>query len=252
MEVGIKTYVLLNSKFTNFKNSLFTLLLLCWVQNVCAQHNSFTTKSKWRFQIETGLNYSHFLDKNTQLSGVYFELFKAPRFWGVKGTYNKTHSVIFNSMLYAKRINIRPQLGQDYIWHKIHTLGYGYTINQKKINVIVTAQLCYRTGLERYTHDYYYTHVLTSGIVYNKPWGVNIGVQAEYFITNNIGIGLNAGYYLFPFENTKLSGADVEQINPGLVARTSPNKEIFISSLKLFYNFALPKSINKLNPFKKK
>lgn len=226
-----------------------TVLMIFWAQYVCAQNMSFIEQSKWRFQIEAGLNYSSFLDKNPRVNGSYFNLFKIPRFMGLKATYKKKHIFVFNSITHAKRVNIRPLIGIDYILFNIHTLGYGYAINIKTFNVVFTTQVSYRTGLERYIHDYYYSHLVTSGISYNKPWGGIIGIQVDYLVTNNIGIGINSGYYFFPFENTKLSGGYVEQINPDLVAKTTPNKQIFIGTLKLFYNFSLPKSLNRLIPF---
>jgi len=273
MEIGIKTCVLLNNKFTIIKSTFIVMLILFWAQNASAQKSNITPKHDLRFQLELGCNYSYFPDKNKQFSGIgllpgwvnYDFIYQgrkrrfASALFGVKAIYKNKHVFSYNSFSFgAVRYFDQPYTtGQYYQQYAVKAFGYGYQFSFSNLNFTINTQLCYRTGMERYNVHFYPTspyqsNATTGSIGYQKPWGGSLSIQTDYFITNNFGLGLSAGYYFFPFEDAKLKASFLHLYNPKMEATTFPNKGFYHGSLKLFYNFALPKSINKLNPFKKK
>jgi hypothetical protein len=234
------------------------------VLEISAQNTKTTLRNTMSYQLELGINYSSFPKEKGQFEGTGFQMGWKPytsgdakglpflyynEYWAYKLIYKDKHivkissvsSVFFNSDLKVSR----QDMGVFYRQHKIASFGYGRPFRFRFATANLFAQLSYRKGHEDAIHFYYQDNILGSSLQYKNPWGLSALVEIERTLFKNFGIGLNGGYYYFPFENGRLHGGNIEYYNPTLQNDVRAPKHILIGTVKIFYQFHIPKSKNR-------
>ncbi|MBC7382785.1 MAG: hypothetical protein H7296_07275 [Bacteroidia bacterium] len=242
-----------------FKISLpLSLLLFLWAFHANAQGNK---KGKtYKDYFEGGINYSYFFDytKMSLSDGVIvaFEFNqnsytpraiyrKIPLFhWGFKHFYKPVHCILYNYQSFAitypnKEMIIGLISSRNY---KIIGLGYGYKLPLKTPEIVLTSELAYRySGGE--TVVYLFTNSglpfveSYDGYLYYNSIGAGPGIDINYFLLNNVGVGVKLNYYLFPFEKGRLHENGIEYAAPELAASYRPTKQVLTLNVCLVYRF---------------
>lgn len=234
----------------------YVLMILIYSTQLSAQNNS-----QLRLQVELGLNYTNFIGGIPgNINGVGFTeinwklpyalqdeglpFLKFNEYFSCKINF-KHHRINFNylsSLNYNKDMpNFGKTVGLYKKKYQIYSVGYGFQKDVIGIKLIILGNICYRIGEEGAIHAVNQGDVITgSWMIYQKPWGWMTGLEAEYLINKNIGVGVNFGYYSFPFEDAKLTGNFIEILNPEMLNNSRPTKELTIWSAKIIYNFAPP------------
>lgn len=238
------------------KSSTSLLILIC-VSCVVIAQTKFNMKAL-RFQVEFGKHTMRMLDKNYNPSGIQWgtvpyypiQIFRLDPTGGgsvylaFKVSYKK-HLLIYRHTEYTtpKKDFEMPETGLRGYNVRINSWGYGYKFIDSHFKLSANMEICHRIGGEGYI-----TAWMINGaeirkywtvFFYENPWGISPSIDCEYHFTPNLGIGINAAYFLFPFESARLSGKEAD-LNPTLRDSTRPNKEIFLGTIKLIYNFGLP------------
>jgi hypothetical protein len=83
----------------------------------------------------------------------------------------------------------------------LKSIGYGYILPTKYINISILGHICHRTGIENvqfWNGNGLYIHNYKNAWLDYDSYGIKLGIDAEYFFNKNIGIGTNISYYCFP------------------------------------------------------
>ncbi|MES2559977.1 MAG: hypothetical protein V4590_09570 [Bacteroidota bacterium] len=216
--------------------------------------------SQLRYQVEIGLNYTTFIGGIPgNVNGLGYTGIR----WRLPGALSdKGLPFLLQNEYFSAKVNYRRHRIQYSYWscsnnnkdfvlnktvglthkkHQIYSVGYGYLKDIFGIKFAFTGGICYRIGSETVVHSINTADIVyLSGMDYQKPWGWMTGIEIEYLATKNLGIGLNLGYYSFPFEDAKLTGNFIESMNPEMLANAKPTKQLGIGTVKIIYNFSLP------------
>jgi hypothetical protein len=122
---------------------------------------------------------------------------------------------------------------------KMCNLGLGKLFNFSRIQINPKIALSYRfSGMQWTTFGYRnpgsgLSEPLFAYLMYNSI-GFSMGLDANYFFTKNLGIGIKATYNLYPFENAKLSsGNTIDQPDRLLIETHKPLNQVVILNFKI-------------------
>jgi len=259
MHTYYQTFLNSNKKKPEVKvKYLLFALVLFFANSVYCQHK----KTKiFQNQIELGFNYTKQFNKRDIASGIGSLITTGNKYaqtGGLRWDYNRYLS--YKAILFERhilKISYEDNGGEidpfvpNFVgfWSYemyLKSIGYGYILPTKYINISLLGHICHRTGIENvqfyngnWNGQYIYNY-LNSWLRYNS-YGVKLGIDAEYFLNKNIGIGTNISYYYFPNEEAKLYGNDIETINPNMQKTYKPIGEFVNINFKIAYRFSLPK-----------
>ncbi len=234
--------------------SLATLLIL--TQHTLGQNKKFKV---FQNQIEVGFNYTKQFSNRDVVSGIGYLISTGNKYEQtdrLKWNYNRYfgYKVIFFEKHIIKLCyednggDINPYIptfvGFWGYYMYIKSIGYGYILPINKFNITIIGQLCNRTGVENVQFwngngNYLYNYK-NATLDYNS-YGSKLGIDFEYFFTKNFAIGANFSYYYLSNDEAKLTGDDIETINPNLIKIYKPISEFVNINVKLAYRFSLPK-----------
>jgi hypothetical protein len=219
------------------------------------------TTNHFEHQFELGYNYGNFFGNYSEFNGIGFlqiwdfkaiELLNIQKifrrlnytnlFYSYKIIINNKHCFKINKMVYnaySGQLN-NINIGFSDFDVELLNMGYGRNFNFKKINATMFLQLSQRTGTEYALLGFLSNHPLNAELKYNS-YGIALGTDFDFFITKNLGLGLNINYYNYPFETNKLEGDDVQYVDPSIIENYKPMQEFVFINFKLAYKFALPK-----------
>lgn len=240
----------------NRKRYIIILFLSLWALPSNAQGNR-KPKKFFQNQLELGINYcintgnrSHFIgfgygDGPIDFSWLSFytsfiKLHNLNNYQAYKMIFNEKHVLklsCFENYTYPnKTIGANETFA---LYNKVSGLGYGYLTKLFGINFTLLGQICQREGGELVWLDSPYDFDKIAYLYYDS-YGASIGLDAEYFFTKNLALGVNFNYYNFAFEDAKLGGTFLTYTHPYLVQTYKPVTSFFIINIKLAYRFSFP------------
>jgi len=234
------------------------LFVILFCVNINAQNK---TTNRFEHQLELGYNYGKFFGNYSEFNGIGFlqkwdfrafelkniyQIFRRLNytnlFYSYKLIINNKHCFKINKMVYNSHSGRLPniKIGFSGFYGEVLSLGYGRNFNYKKLNTTLFLQLSQRTGTEYALLGFLSNHPLNAELKYNS-YGIALGSDIDFFITKNLGLGVNINYYYFPNETNKLEGDDVQYVDPSIIENYKPLSEFIFLNFKIAYKFALPK-----------
>ncbi len=218
-------------------NYLFVLLV---VNCFCAKAQQKIRPSRFQHQIELGLNYTQYFSERKDYSG--FGISSSRKEGGTN--YNIAYKLTINNKHILKLAALQCSSNDISVFKnnycyinafsKIIELGYGYQVPIKQINFSVFGNLAYRYGGQE-TIQVFNPQIDWVTNKYNSI-GASSSLEAAYFFSKNLGVGINGAYYLFPFESNKIS-IDNTQLSANSLQDFDSIKHFLNLNLKIIYKF---------------
>ncbi len=222
--------------------SYLTILLTVYALGINAQsiqQKLFGGKNR----IEVGNTYANFFknDRFNKNKNV-----RVQAYFGYTRIIKKTHLISLNFRLYEAYFKNNYSIGEvESSFFDVVGIQYGRKFNYKQIEIIPFAGINYRYfGLESaifgYRDPVNKFEPLFADLKYNSVGG-SVGLDANYYIFKNLGVGVKYYYANFPFENGKLiAGGDAsrgDQPSQSIIENYKPITEMFNLHLKLIGRF---------------
>jgi hypothetical protein len=164
-------------------------------------------------------------------------------YFGYNRQISNKHSILFNFISFQSDYDYNKPIGVvvGSFFEQIN-IGYSYCIYSKMLDIRPSLSFSYRYfGSEMVIFGYKDPVLLEEplwALVWYNSIGASVGVDLNYILTKNFGLGIKTSYNFYPFENAKLSaGESINQPDPFLVETHKPLNQMLILNFKIVTRF---------------